>query len=345
LVSSGDCKGKKDSEVSLVPSNEGRLERFLGFSNSLNRVLNRIMPLLTPFGVFLGLLLGSKVSWMKPAVNWLFGVMTFLGAMKISAKEMFSSLKKPVFFVAFALGGYVLMPFVAFIIASVFFPGNKELLCGYVLLRATPSAVVCTIWAGIYSGNMAISIAMLVFDSFLSPFMTPLILKLYTGASVAVDSMGMMKSLCFMVLIPSLLALVFNHFKADSIKKVWTPATNPLSKLLMVLVIMINTSQVSESIIANASLQYVSIGIANALMVVCGFTIGLLCAKLTKLERNSVVSVTFAVSMRNISAALVLAISFMPPAASLPVIFGIVFQQSLVAVMGNLAFGEKGRKK
>ena len=265
--------------------------------------------------------------------------------MKISAKEMFSSLKKPVFFVAFALGGYVLMPFVAFLIASVFFPGNKELLCGYVLLRATPSAVVCTIWAGIYSGNMAISIAMLVLDSFLSPFMTPLILKLYTGASVAMDSVGMMKSLCFMVLIPSLLALVFNHFKAASIKKVWTPATNPLSKLLMVLVIMINTSQVSESIIANASFQYVSIGIANALMVVCGFTIGLLCAKLTKLDRNSVVSVTFAVSMRNISAALVLAISFMPPAASLPVIFGIVFQQSLIALMGNLAFGEKHKRK
>lgn len=345
MVSSDDCKGKKGSEISVVPSNAGRLERFLGFSNSLNRVLNRIMPLLTPFGVFLGLLLGSKVSWMKPAVNWLFGVMTFLGAMKISAKEMFSSLKKPVFFIAFALSGYVLMPFVAFLIASVFFPGNKELLCGYVLLRATPSAVVCTIWAGIYSGNMAISIAMLVLDSFLSPFMTPLILKLYTGASVAMDSVGMMKSLCFMVLIPSLLALVFNHFKAASIKKVWTPATNPLSKLLMVLVIMINTSQVSESIIANASFQYVSIGIANALMVVCGFTIGLLCAKLTKLDCNSVVSVTFAVSMRNISAALVLAISFMPPAASLPVIFGIVFQQSLIALMGNLAFGEKHKRK
>lgn len=321
------------------------LGRFLDACNSLNGRLNRIMPLLTPFGVLLGLLLGLRVSWMKPAVNWLFGLMTFLGAMKISAKDMLASLRRPVFFAAFALGGYVLMPLVAFTIGSMFFPGDKELLCGYVLLRATPSAVVCTIWAGIYSGNMAISIAMLVLDSFLSPFMTPLLLRLYTGASVAVDSVGMMKSLCFMVLLPSLLALVFNHFKAPSIKKVWTPATNPLSKLLMVLVIMINTSQVSQSIIENASWKYVAIGIANSLMVVIGFSIGFACAKLMRLDRDSIVSVTFGVSMRNISAALVLAISFMPPAASLPVIFGIIFQQSLVALMGNLAFGEKHRRE
>jgi predicted Na+-dependent transporter len=310
----------------------------LTFFNKSNTFLNNMMPVMTPLAVIIGLLLGSHVSWMKPAVNWLFGIMTFFGAMKISVKEVGDSLKKPTFLVAFALGSYILMPLVAYGISHLFFNGDKEIISGYILLRATPTAVVSTVWTTIYSGSMAASISVLILDSFLSPVLTPFILKLYTGEAIAVDSMGMMQSLLFMVLIPSFLGLIANHFFASQIKKLWAPVTNPISKLLIFIVIIINTSQQATSIIANASWQYLLIGLGNILMVVIGFSLGFFCSRLMKLDREKTISMTFSVSMRNTSAALVLAISFLPAAASLPCIFGIVFQQCMAAIMSKIYF-------
>ena len=310
----------------------------LSFFNSANSLLNKLMPIMTPLAVVLGLVLGHYVSWMKPAVNWLFGIMTFFGAMKISVKEVGDAIKKPTFLLAFALGSYVLMPLVAYVISHIFFNGNKEIISGYILLRATPTAVVSTVWTTIYLGNMAASISVLILDSFLSPLLTPFILKLYTGEAIAVDSMGMMQSLLFMVLIPSFLGLLANHFFAPQIKRLWSPVTNPISKLLIFIVIIINTSQQAASIIENASWQYVLIGLGNILMVIIGFSLGFFCSRLMHLDREKTISMTFSVSMRNTSAALVLAISFLPAAASLPCIFGIVFQQSMAAIMSKIYF-------
>ncbi len=310
----------------------------LSFFNKANNFLNKQMPLMTPLAVILGLLLGSHVSWMKPAVNWLFGIMTFFGAMKISVKEVGDSLKKPTFLLAFALSSYILMPLVAYAISHIFFNGNKEIISGYILLRATPTAVVSTVWTTIYCGSLAASITVLILDSFLSPILTPFILRLYTGEAIAVDSMGMMKSLLFMVLIPSFLGLIANHFYSHQIKRLWAPVTNPISKLLIFVVIIINTSQQATSIIAKASWQYLLIGLGNMLMVVIGFSLGFFCSRLMRLDREKTISMTFSVSMRNTSAALVLAIAFLPAAASLPCIFGIVFQQFMAAMMSKLYF-------
>ena len=78
--------------------------------NSLNKKLNKLMPLITPTGVVLALILGSVFAPLKPIVNPLFGVMTFLGAMKISFKDMLDALKKPLFIIVFALASYTAMP-------------------------------------------------------------------------------------------------------------------------------------------------------------------------------------------------------------------------------------------
>ena len=45
--------------------------------------------------------------------------------------------------------------------------------------------------------------------------------------------------------------------------------------------------------------------------------------------------------MRNVSAALVLAIDYLPPDGALPVIFGILFQQSASAIAGGILFKKR----
>ena len=89
--------------------------------NTLNKKLNKLMPLITPTGVILALMLGDVFAPLKPIVNPLFGVMTFLGAMKISFKDMLDALKKPLFIIVFALASFIVMPIIAELISVIFF--------------------------------------------------------------------------------------------------------------------------------------------------------------------------------------------------------------------------------
>lgn len=311
---------------------------------ALDKRLNKMMPFITPTGVIIALFLGSIFTPLKPLVNPLFGIMTFFGAMKISAKDMVDAIKRPFFILAFVLASYIVMPLCAEIISFVFFNGNKDVGSGYNLIRAIPTAVVGSIWATIYHGNLAVSFAILMLDTALAPIMTPFLLKIFTGTTVYVDSVGMMKSLCIMVVIPFILGLVFNHFFAKPIKEKVAPVTNPLSKLILLLVVIINVSQVSNRIVENISWSYLIIAVAAVLLAAAGFPVGKLSCRIFKLQEKDTIAITFAVAMRNISAALVLAIDFLPPAAALPVIFSIVFQQTTAALMGHALFGKEPEK-
>lgn len=306
----------------------------------VDKKLNKLMPFITPAGVILALLLGNIFAPLKPIVNPLFGVMTFFGAMKISAKDMVDAIKKPFFIIAFALASYIAMPLVAELVSFIFFNGNKDLGSGYNLVRAIPTAVVGSIWATVYHGNLAVSFSVLLLDTALAPVLTPFLLKLFTGATVHVDTAGMVKSLCIMVVIPFILGLIANHFFSKPIKQKVAPVTNPLSKVILLFVIIINVSQVSGRIIEDLSWSYILIAVAAVLLAICGFPIGKLSSKICRLNREDTIAITFAVAMRNISAALVLAIDFLPAPAALPVIFSIVFQQTTAALMGHALFGK-----
>lgn len=306
-----------------------------------NHHVEKCMPFLTPLGVVAGLILGKHISWMKPAVNYLFGFLTFTGALTIGLKDFGRTLKKPKYLLCFALCSFIIMPIMTIILASVIFPNSPEIVSGYALIRAIPTAVVGTIWTSIFSGNMAIAITIIVLDTILAPFITPFMLKLLTHASIPLDTLGMMKSLCIMVVIPSILGMLCNQYKKGAVNKEIGPCLKPFSKLCLVFVIMINCSQVSSRLINNASWQYVSIGLVSLAIALLGYVVGYFGSKIFSFNRNDSVALTFAVAMRNVSAALVLAINYLPPAAALPVIFGIVFQQSSCAVVGNIIFSKK----
>ncbi|AEV29767.1 putative Na+-dependent transporter [Sphaerochaeta pleomorpha str. Grapes] len=306
-----------------------------------NGNLERAMPILTPTGVILGLLLGAKVSWMKPSVTYLFAFLTFCGALGINSSDFFKVLKKPKPIFAFLLGTNLIMPIIAWSVANVAFPTNTAIITGYILLMATPTAVSGYIWSSIYQGNGALSLTLILVSTALTPLLTPFTVRLLAQTSVEINTMGMILSLFKMVVLPSLFGILINNMTKGKVNEHITPSLKPFSKLSLILVIIINTSQVSQQLIASASWAYLPIALLCAIIAASGFPIAFVIGKWAKLPEEDNVSVTFAIALRNISAALVLAIDYFPPETSLPVIFGIVFQQSICAVMGHFFFGKK----
>lgn len=313
------------------------------FLGTLDKTLSKAMPLLTPIGVILGIVLGKQVSWMKPAVTPLFGLLTFSGALSISVGDFKNTIKKPKFILCYVLFSLIAMPLLTYALSKLVFPSSMDLCSGFVAVRAIPTAVVGTVWASIYSGNMAISIALITIDTIIAPLTTPFIIKLLAQTSAPIDATGMLKSLLIMVLLPSVLGMLFNQYKDGIVRKAIHPALKPISKLILPVVIMISCSSVAERLITEASPRYVLIALFAFLLCALGYGIALLGAKLFNFNAQDTVSLTFAIAMRNTTAALVIAIDYMPPDAALPVIFCIVFQQMTGSIVASLVFRQKSK--
>lgn len=308
---------------------------------SLNNALSKAMPLLTPIGVVLGIVLGKNVAWMKPAVTPLFGVLTFSGALSISAKDFNGTIKKPKFIICYVICSLIAMPLLTYALSLLFFPSSMDLRSGFVAVRAIPTAVVGTVWSSIYSGNMAISIALVTLDTLIAPFTTPFIIKLLAKTTSPVDASGMLSSLIIMVLLPSILGMICNQIKGGVVRIAIHPSLRPISKLMLPFVIMVSSSSVSEKLIEGLSSRYILIGLFALFLCLLGYCVSLFGSRLFKFNEKDTVSMTFAIAMRNTTAALVIAIDYMPPDAALPVIFCIVFQQMTGSIVASFVFGHK----
>lgn len=309
-----------------------------------DKALSKKMSLLTPIGVLLGILLGKHVSWMKPVVTPLFGVLTFSGALSISVGDFKNTIKKPKFILCYILLSLIAMPLFTYAFSKLVFPSSMDLCSGFVAVRAIPTAVVGTVWASIYSGNMAISIALITLDTIVAPLTTPLTIKLLTQTSAPINATGLLKSLIVMVLLPSILGMFFNQFKDGFVRKTIQPTLKPLSKLILPFVIMISCSSVAQRLIEGASWRYVWIAFFAFFLCALGYAVALVGSKLFKFNQQDTVSLTFAIAMRNTTAALVIAIDYMPPDAALPVIFCIVFQQMTGSFVASLVFTQKSTR-
>jgi tagaturonate reductase len=237
----------------------------------LNSQLDRIMPLLTPSGVVLGLLLGTRVAWMKPSVTILFAIITFIGGLGINSNAFFKVVKKPKAIFVFILGANVVMPLLTYAIALVVFRNQQEIATGLILLMAIPTAITGYIWSGIYKGNGALSLTLILVSTLLAPILTPYTVSLLANTSVRIDTAGMMASLVLMVVIPSIAGILINNATKGKVNDHITPCLKPFSKVGLFLIIVINTAQVSERLLANASWAYVPIALTCAFLAVIAY--------------------------------------------------------------------------
>lgn len=312
----------------------------LTFWKRLNAGIEKIIVFVTIGCIVFGLLLGARVLWMKPAVNWLFAFFTLSGSIGMSFRDIGAVVKHPLPVVAAFLVAHVIAPVCAWLCSSLFYPGNTDFLSGFMLLTAVPVAVSSYIWVMIYGGDEPACLTLIVIDTLLSPFVCPLTIRLFTASTVVFDFRGITKSMIMMVVVPSLIGLTINAFgRKEAIEKAQT-VMKPFSKIALWLVILINIGSIaSRTSFTPSHLPALAI---NVVLTVGSFLLGHGIAKMLKWNRPTDVTVTIGSSMRNINAALVLAAEFFPPEAAVPVVFGILLQQTLTAVTGKILFKGDG---
>lgn len=300
----------------------------------INRRLEKMLPFITPTGVVLGIIFSAYIQDYSFIVPWLFAFMTFEGSLTMNFRSLKNAVIHPFPIIIVLVFLHVLMPLWAWGISHTVFNGDSLTITGIILGMVIPTGVTSFIWVSMKKGNKAVTLAAILIDALLSPFIVPYSLSLFVGQKVALDTGSMMTGLFYMIVLPSILGMLLNEITKGKIAPIWKPRLAPISKIFLGVVVALNGSVVAPYL-AEIHGKLILIIFVVFCIAFSGYLFAYLLGKGLKFDQQMNTAFTFLGGMRNISAGAVIAISYFPPAVVVPVVVSMLFQQTLASLYGS----------
>ncbi|KAA8496250.1 putative sodium/metabolite cotransporter BASS2, chloroplastic [Porphyridium purpureum] len=185
------------------------------------------------------------------------------------------------------VGCYALMPVLSYVL-GVAFKLPPDLLAGLVVVGSVNGGQASNLCTYIARGNVALSVMMTTVTTIGAIVMTPLLSKLFIGAVVPVDSVGIAVSTVQVVLLPIVVGMLMNKYANKACKAV-LPFSPVIGVIATCLLVGSSVAQCASDILAAGwSLQ-----IATALLHILGGLFGYFMPKL--LGFNEIVARTTAI--------------------------------------------------
>lgn len=299
----------------------------------LNKQLEKIMPLITPTSVVLGVLLSGYLTDFSFLIPWIFAFITFAGSLNSNFKSLTNVCLHPLPIVVLIVFLHILMPIWAWSVGHITFNEDILTITGIVLGMSIPTGVASFIWVSIYKGNIPMTLSFILIDTILSPLIVPYCLSFLIGEKIEMDFFGIMQGLAGMIVVPSLLGMALNQLTKGKVTEKLGPRLAPFSKIFLGIVVMLNGAIVAPYL-KDINLKLVSITVVVFIIAITGYLFSFLIGKLIRSDRDTVVSLTFSGGMRNISAGAVIAVTYFSPAVAVPVVVAMLFQQVLASFAG-----------
>lgn len=301
----------------------------------INRLLEKMMPFITPVSVVIGVLLASYLKDFSFLIPWIFALMTFSGSLGSNFKSLTEVLVRPFPILVALCLLHIVMPLWAWGIGHLTFNGDVYTITGIIMAMVIPTGITSFIWVSIYKGNIPMTLSIILLDTLLSPIIVPFTLSLFVDQKVDMDVVGMMKGLLGMIVVPSIIGMYLNHITKGKIKDTLGIRLAPVSKVCLGFVVMLNGAVVAPYL-RHVNLKLVEITLVVFFIAILGYLLSFLAGKVMKRDREVIIALTFTGGMRNISVGAVLAVSYFPASVAVPVVVGMLFQQILASVNGYL---------
>jgi BASS family bile acid:Na+ symporter len=106
---------------------------------------------------------------------------------------------------------YLIMPLIAFAISKIFnFP--PEIAAGIILIGCVPSGLASNVMSYIAHANLALAVTIGAISTIISPFVTPLLMKILGGQYIEVNFWSMMLDILNMIILPIVAGFIFNLY-------------------------------------------------------------------------------------------------------------------------------------
>ena len=288
------------------------------------------MPILTPLSLIIGVLLENVGQHLLFLVAWLFALMTFISSlgMKFSDIKVFVRYPKTILFMIAFL--HILMPFWAFALSEVIFEDHL-LTLGFVLAVAVPTGVTSIIWVTISRGNVPLSLAIVLIDTLLAPFIMPALIYIVAGDTVIIDSFSLIVDLIWMIVLPSIVGVLINERTHGRFNEKYGDWLAPISKLCLFAVVMINSSAIAPYL-RNINKELIIVICVVLLLTISGYLFAMIIGKWGLRSNQLGTTILFIGGMRNIALGVVIATTYFPAKVAMPVVFGMLFQQIMASL-------------
>ena len=294
------------------------------------------LMLIVPAGVAIGVLFPQVLLPLKPLVPTFFAIMTFQNSLSNNLAAMRTAVRRPWVIAVTILTIHLAMPLLVFAVASLLFGPTSPTVAGVVLEYTVPIGASTIMWIGMFAGEVALGLSTLLVSTLISPVTIPLTLQLLVGATVEIDAVGMMTSMAYMVALPALVATAFNEASQGWAQRTLAPATTPVSRLLLPLIVATNATGISEPL-HNLTPALVGIMVLMLCFAIGSFLAGMALAyRLSKGSEARFVALSFSCGIRNVTAGALLASQYFGPEVMFPAIIATPFQQVLAAAFGRI---------
>ena len=274
--------------------------------------LVRNMALFVVAAGVLGIIYPPLLTWIKPYIGLMLGVVMFGMGMTLKVSDFAFVLQRPWEVFLGAVLQFTIMPLTAYLLVQVF-DVPPEVAAGVILVGTCPGGTASNVISYLAKADVALSVSMTMTTTLLAPLMTPFLTWKLAGAWVDVSWQSMMISIAEMVLLPVVLGLMCNHFFSRQTAKIssWMPLVSVVQIVLLVGGVVALSA---KSISAASWLIVLLVVLHNVIGLFAGYVLARIC----RLQENKMRAVAIEVGMQNSGMAASLAVMYFNPLAALP---------------------------
>ena len=258
------------------------------------KLISDYMGVLVLLSALAGLLFPDTLSRLKPAlINPLLGVIMFGMGLTLKPADFRIVFSRPKDVIIGCLAQFTVMPLLAFALTRIF-RLDAALAIGVILVGCCPGGTASNVITYLAKGDLALSVGMTAVSTVLAPVLTPLLVWLLAGEMVAVNVIGMLLSILWVVILPIALGLLVKHFwpRTTECATGYLPA---LSTLAICLIVLIVIAANAHKLLAGGWIILIVIMLHN----ICGFGIGYLIGRLLGLPSAKRRAISIEVGMQN----------------------------------------------
>jgi BASS family bile acid:Na+ symporter len=254
----------------------------------------RWMGLLVLIVAALALLVPSLFAWMGTGViSPLLGVIMFGMGLTLSPPDLKAVVKRPKDIATGCLAQFTVMPLLALGLSWVL-SLPQELALGVILVGCCPGGTASNVITYLAKGDLALSVGMTAASTLLAPLLTPLLVWLFAGTTVSVDTVGMLLSIVYVVIAPIVCGLLCQRLLPKATQRV-VPLLPALSSVAIAMVVGIVVSHAADKLLAGGLMVVVAVMAHNVLGLCVGYAMG----GLLRLPRPKCVALSIEVGMQN----------------------------------------------
>ena len=303
-------------------------------ARTVDGIITKSLPFIPLLGLALGILLPDVFISLEPLIPLLLATMILYGALRLRTRELGKAVSSFRLLLLYILTSRIIVPLLIFFLSRLVFMNDPDIVYGFLLAYLAPTAITSFIWVTIYKGDLALILAIVILDNILAPMLIPGSVRIILGAAVSLDMMGMVLSLVYMIVIPTIVGIFLNESSQGKVPALISPWLAPIAKLTLIPLVAATTAPVADQIRPDNLQIWIIIATCiffNVFALYCGKLIGIM----RKMDKEKLIAFFLATGLKNNSVSLILATQFFPEQAALPSIFGVITQFTIISIAGR----------